>query len=55
MQINTVLKDYRKYMFIDCGIENHNSVFTSLSEKDIANSVRRLYIDLFELSWFIYS
>ena len=26
MQTNKVLKDYRKYMFIDCGIENHHSV-----------------------------
>ena len=39
MQINKVLKDYRKNMFIDCGIENHHSVFASLSEKDIANYV----------------
>ena len=40
-------------MFIDCGIENHHLVLpllVSLSEKDIANSVRRLYIDLFGLS-----
>ena len=50
MQINKVLKDYRKYMFIDCGIENHHLVLVSLSEKDDVNSVRRLYIDLFELS-----
>ena len=37
-------------MFIDCGIENNHSVLVSLSEKDVANSVRRLYIDLFGLS-----
>ena len=27
VQINKVLKDYRKYMFIDCGSENHHSVY----------------------------
>ena len=50
----TNISPYRRCVFIDSSIENHESVLVSLSEKD-QNSLRGLNIDLSGLSLFFYS